>query len=132
MRKRGPIACFAVLAIGPFCALTPQFKAFYLSAHDWRGAELSGHGRLTVADALAGAGPSGITLLEVGGLLNGPRDPERRMRLQDERGLALTAALERQGVAPAEIGVEALTADGSLREPPQPLLAKKMIVVVHY
>jgi hypothetical protein len=131
MRTHALVAALAALALAG-CALAPEFKTFYLSARDWRGSELSGRGRLTVADAVAGAAPQTITILEIGGLLGLPYDPERRMRLQDERARSLTAALERHGVAPADIGVEVVAADGSEREPAQPLLSKRMVIVVHY
>ncbi len=124
------VACLTAFALTGCAA--PEFKTFYLSAHDWRGSELSGHGQLRVADATAGAAPRTVTVLEIGGLLDAPRDPERRLRLQVARGLALTAALERHGVALAAIGVEVLAATGSAREPPPALLTKPMVVIVHY
>jgi hypothetical protein len=130
MRTHALFACLAALALVGCAA--PEFKTFYLSARDWRGAELSGHGQLSVSDAVAGAAPRIVTILEVGGLLGAPLDLERRLRLQDARALALTAALERHGVDPADIGVEVLPATGSMREPPPPLLATPMLVVVHY
>lgn len=131
VRTHALAAFFVALALSG-CALAPEFKTFTLSAGDWRGAELSTHGRLTVADAVAGAAPRTVTVLEIGGLLLAPRDLERRMRIQAERGKTLTAALERHGVAPADIGVETVLADGSEREPARTLLEKRMVVVVHY
>jgi hypothetical protein len=130
MRTRAFLALLAAAALAGCAA--PEFTTFYLSAHDWRGTELSGHGRLTVADAVAGTAPGAVTILEIGGLLEAPRDPERRLRLQEARARALTAALERHGVSPATIGVELAPADGAEREPPPPLVAKPMVVVVHY
>ena len=132
MRTRALAACLTALALAPGCALAPEFKTFYLSGRDWRGAELSGRGRLTVADAVAGAAPRTVTILEIGGLLGQPYDLERRMRLQDARAETLAAAVERHGVAPTEIGLEAVAADGSEREPPAPLLSSRMVIVVHY
>jgi hypothetical protein len=130
MRTHAVFAGLAALTLAGCAA--PEFKTFYLSARDWRAAELSGHGRLAVADALAGAAPRTVTILEIGGLLDAPLDPERRLPLQGRRAPALTAALERHGVPPAAIGVEVVPADGSEREPPPALLSKPIVVVVHY
>ena len=113
------------------CA-APEFKTYYLSARDWRGAQLSGHGWLSVADAVAGAAPRTNTILEIGGLLEAPLNLERRLKLQEDRARALVAALERHGVPPAAIGVEVKPATGASSEPPPPLLAEPMVVVVHY
>jgi len=84
-----------------------------------------------VADAVAGAAPGTTTLVEVGGLLSEPPDAARRVRVQDERARAAIAALERNGIAPGEIGVEALP-PGFEGEPAAALLDKRMVVVVHY
>jgi hypothetical protein len=132
MRTPALAACVTALAFASGCALAPEFKTFYLSGVDWRGANLSGRGRLTVADAVAGAAPRTVTILEIGGLLTAPLDPQRRMWLQDARAQTLTWELEREGVAPADIGVEAAVADGSEREPVGPLLAARAIIIVHY
>ena len=113
------------------CA-APEFKPFYLSAKDWRGPELSGHGRLVVGDAVAGASPRTVTLIEIGDLLEAPRDPDRRLRLQEDRSFALTTALERRGVPPENIGVEIKPATGASSEPMRPLVTKPMIVVMHH
>ena len=129
MRTQVFLALLAAAALAGCAA--PEFKIFTLSARDWRGAELSGHGQLRVADAVAGAAPGGVTMIEIGGLLETPRDPEWRLRLQEARAVALTAALERHGVPPETIGLETRPATGAMSEPP-PLLAKPMVVVVHY
>ena len=130
MRTQAFLALLAATALAGCAA--PEFKTFFLSAHDWRGAELSGHGSLIVADAVAGAAPRTVTILEIGGLLGALRDPERRLKLQDARALALTAALERRGVPPETIGLETRPTTGAASEPPPALLAKTMLVVVHY
>ena len=117
----------AAVALGSGCA-APEFKTFYLSARDWRGADLSRHGRLRVADAVAGAAPRTVTILEIGGLLEAPLNLERRLALQEERARALTAALERHGVPPSNIGVEIKPATGATAEPPPPLLTTPMVV----
>ena len=131
MRTTALFASLAALALAPGCA-APEFKTFYLSARDWRGAQLSGHGQLRVADVVAGAAPRTNTILEIGGLLDAPLNLERRLRLQDERARALIAALERHGVPPANIGVEVKPATGATAEPPPPQLGEPMVVVVHY
>ena len=114
------------------CAIAPEFKAFYLSHRDWRGTALSGHGRLIVADAVAGAAPLTVTLIEIGGVAGLPADPARRQRILEERVWTVTAELERDGIAAADIGVDVrATAEGTDREPPGPLLAKRMVIVVH-
>ena len=130
MRTHALFACLAALALAGCAA--PEFKTFYLSARDWRGAELSGHGQLRVSDAIAGAAPRTVTLLEIGGLLDAPRDLDRRLRLQEDRARALTAALERRGVPPEAIGLELKPATGASSEPPSPLLAEPMVIIVHY
>jgi len=99
---------------------------------DWRGAELSGHGQLRVSDAVAGAAPRTVTILAIGSLLDAPRNLDRRLRLQKDRARALTAALERRGVPPEAIGVELKPATGASSEPPPPLLAEPMVIIVHY
>ena len=129
MRTHALFACLAALALAGCAA--PQFKTFYLSARDWRGAELSGHGQLRVSDAVAGAAPRTVTLLEIGGLLDAPRNLDRRLRLQDDRARALAAALERRGVPPEAIGLEFKPATGASSEPP-PLLAEPMVIIAHY
>jgi len=131
MRTHALVACLTALALAPGCA-APEFKTFYLSARDWRGTELSGHGQLRVADAVAGAAPRTNTVLEIGGLLEAPLNLERRLRLQGDRARALIAALERHGVPPASIGVEVKPATGASSEPPAPLLGQPMVVIVHY
>ncbi len=122
---------FVAIAFGSGCA-APQFKTFYLSARDWRGTELSGHGQLKVADAVAGAAPRTVTVIEIGALLEAPLNLERRLQLQGDRARALTAALERHGVPAPNIGVEVKPATGATAEPPQPLLTKPMVILVHY
>ena len=131
MRTHAPFALVAALALSD-CALAPEFKTFYLSQHDWRGVALTGHGRLTVADAIAGAAPHTVTLLQIGALAGLDDDPGHRTLVQDERARSLISALEAYGVGPADIGIVAAAADGSESEPPQPLLAKRMVVFVHY
>jgi len=124
------VACLTAVVLAGCAA--PEFKTFYLSARDWRGAELSGHGQMRVADAVAGAAPRTNTILEIGGLLDAPRNLERRLRLQDERARALISALERHGVPPAAVGVEVKPATGASSEPPPLLLGEPMVVLVHY
>jgi hypothetical protein len=123
-------ALFAFAALALAGCAAPQFTTFYLSARDWRGSELSGHGQLRVADAVAGAAPRTITILEIGALLEAPLNLKRRLRLQEDRARALTAALERHGVPAPNIGVEVKPATGATAEPP--LLTKPMVVLVHY
>lgn len=89
-------------------------------------------GRLVVADAVAGAAPQTVTVIEIGGVLSLPSDPVRRMRILDERARAVTAELERGGAAPADIGVEIrAVAQGAEREPSGPLLGRRFAIVVH-
>ncbi|MGO9422467.1 hypothetical protein [Roseiarcus sp.] len=125
-RKWAP-ACAALILSG--CALAPESKTFYLSREDWTGIALSARGKLTVADSVAGAGPNTITIYEIGALGTAPRERLDRIRTQDGRARALTAAREHRGVAPANIAIEARAADAPepLWPPPKPLL-----VVVRY
>ena len=121
-------ACAALSLAG--CALAPESKTFYLSRQDWTGTVLSERGKLTVADSVAGAAPGAGTILEIGALETiARRDPQERLRTQDERARNLTAALGRRGVAPADIAIEALAVDD-----PAPLWRgpKPVIVVVRY
>ncbi len=121
------LLCAALALCG--CALAPESKTFYLSQEDWSGTALSARGQITVSNSVAGAAPNTITLLNVGALETAPRNLSQRLRTQDERARTLTAALERRGVPPANIAVEALAADAPppLWQPPKP-----MVVVVRY
>jgi hypothetical protein len=121
-------AAFAALALSG-CALPPESKTFYLSREDWAGTRLSTRGKITAADSVAGAAPYTITIYEVGALETAPFDPLRRIRTQDERSQALVAELERRGVSPASVTVEARAVDA-----PTPLgqSSEPMVVVVHY
>src|SRR5208283_3183569 len=121
-------SALAALALSG-CALAPGSKTFYLSQEDWCGTVLSAQGKQTVADSVAGAAPNTITILQLGALGTAPRDPSKRIRTQEERARALTAALERRGVAPANIAIETLAADAS--EPLWPP-SKPMVVFVRY
>src|SRR5271166_6822070 len=112
MRTHAFSALGAALALSD-CALAPEFKTLYLSQQDWRGVALTGHGRLTVADAIAGAAPRTVTLLQIGALTNLADDPGHRALVQDERAASLISALEACGVGPADIGIVAAAADGS-------------------
>jgi hypothetical protein len=132
MRMQALIAGLAALAVTGGCATAPEFKTFHLSHRDWRGAALTERGRLVVADALAGAAPQTVTVIEIGGVLSLPSDPVRRMRILDERARTVTAELERGGAAPADIGVEIrAVAQGAEREPSGPLLGRRFAIVVH-
>jgi hypothetical protein len=132
MRLRAVIACLTALALMTGCALAPEFKTFHLSHQEWRGTALSEHGRLVVADAAAGAAPLTVTVIEIGGVLGLPSDPDRRIRILDGRARTVAAELERHGVAPADVGLEVrAAAEGTEREPPGPLLAKRFAIVVH-
>ena len=117
----------AALALSGCAA--PQFKTFYLSQADWRGEELSGRGKIIVGDAVAGEAPATITILEIGALRGLPYDPNRRLSIQEARARTLANALERHGMAPADIALETRPADGSEREPQ---VLKPMVIVVHY
>src|SRR5271165_2838022 len=95
MRTQAPFALVAALALSD-CALAPEFKTFYLSRQDWRGLALTGHGRLTVADAIAGAAPHTVTLIQIGALTNLADDSGHRALAQDERAASLISALARR------------------------------------
>jgi hypothetical protein len=132
MRLRARIACLMALALTTGCALAPEFKTFHLSHREWRGTALTERGRLVVADAVAGAAPLTVTLIEIGGMLGLPSDPDRRIRILDGRAQTVTAELERHGVAQTDIGIEVrAVAEGTEREPPGPLLAKRFAIIVH-
>jgi hypothetical protein len=132
MRLRAIIAGMTTLALATGCALAPEFKTFHLSHREWRGTALSEHGRLVVADAVAGAAPHTVTVIDIGGVLELPPDPDRRMRILDGRARTVAAELERHGVTPADIGVEVrAAAEGTEREPTGPLLAKRFAIIVH-
>ncbi len=121
------LSCAALALTG--CALAPESKTFYLSYEDWSGTALSARGQLTVSDSVAGAAPNTITILNIGALGTTPRDLSGRLRTQDKRAQTLMAALERRGVAPANIAVEALAADA---QPPLWQPRTPMIVLIRY
>jgi hypothetical protein len=132
MRTGAIVAGFAALALNG-CALAPEFKTFYLGDEDWRGTRLSARGRLIVSDIVAGAAPSTITRVEIGGVLGLPADPSRRIPLLDERARTATRELERDGIPARDIAVEVFpTAAGLDREPVGPLLTNRLLIVVHY
>jgi hypothetical protein len=128
MISRNFVPVCAALALSG-CALAPESKTFYLSREDWSGTALSARGKLTVSDAVAGAAPNTITVLNIGALGTAPSDPVERLWTQEERARALRAALERRSVAPANIVLEARAADA-----PEPLwsASKPMVVIVRY
>ena len=73
-----------------------------------------------------------MTVIEIGGVLALPPEPVRRMGILDERARTVTAELERDGAAPADIGVEIrAVAQGAEREPLGPLLGRRFAIVVH-
>ena len=127
-RSRPLAALFATLALSG-CGLPPELKTFYLSREDWEGTRLSTRGKIAAADSVAGAAPNTITILEVGALGSAPSEPLERIRTQDLRAQALAAELERDGVEPGSVTVQALPAGApaSLRESRKP-----MVVLVHY
>ena len=132
MRMQPLFAGLAALALTAGCALAPEFKTFHLSHRDWRGTALTERGRLIVADAVAGAAPETVTVIEIGGVLALPSDPVRRMRILDERARTVATELERNGAAPADIGLEVRpVAQGAEREPAGPLLGRRFAIVVH-
>jgi hypothetical protein len=132
MRTQALIAGLAALALTAGCALAPEFKTFHLSHRDWRGTALTERGRLVLADAVAGAPPQTVTVIEIGGVLAFPSDPVRRMWTLDQRARTVTAELERDGAAPADIGVEVRAdAQGAEREPLGPLPGRRFAIVVH-
>jgi len=132
MRRRALIASLTAVALTAGCALAPELKTFHLSHREWRGTALNQRGRLVVADAVAGAAPYTVTVIEIGGVLGLPPDPVRRIGILDERARAVTAELERHGAAPDDIGVEVRPrAEGTEREPEGPLLARRFAIIVH-
>src|SRR5271165_2063656 len=98
MRLRATIACLTALALTTGCALAPEFKTFHLSRREWRGTALTERGRIVVADAVAGAAPLTVTVIEIGGVLGLPSDPDQRMRILDGRARTVAAELERRGI----------------------------------
>jgi hypothetical protein len=132
MRRRAVVGWLLALALAG-CALAPEFKTFHLSHKEWRGTALTQGGRLIVADAVAGAAPRTVTIIEIGGVLGLPYDPARRMRILDQRAWVVTAELERDGIAASDIGLDRRAiAEGAEREPISPLLVKRVVIVVHY
>jgi hypothetical protein len=132
MRLSAVISCLMALALTTGCAVTPEFKTFHLSRREWRGTALAERGRIVVADAVAGAAPQTVTVIEIGGVLGLPSDPDRRMRILDGRARTVAAELERRGVTPADVGVEVRPlAEGTEREPQGLLLVRRFVIVVH-
>ena len=132
MRRRALIASLTAVALTAGCALAPELKTFHLSHREWRGTALSERGRLVVADAVAGAAPYTVTVIEIGGVLELPADPVRRIGILDARARTVAAELERHGAVPGDIGVEVRPqAEGTEHEPEGPLLARRFAIVVH-
>jgi hypothetical protein len=132
MRIGAIIAGFAALALEG-CAIAPEFKTFYLGHEDWRGAALSPRGRLVVSDIVAGAAPSTITRVEIGGVRGLPADPARRIPILDERARTAVREIERDGVPARDIAVQVVPiALGLDRETVGPPLAYRVVIVVHY
>ena len=132
MRRRALIASLTAVALTAGCALAPELKTFPLSHREWRGTALNQRGRLVVADAVAGAAPHTVTVIEIGGVLELPADPVRRIWILDARARTVAAELERHGAVPGDIGVEVRPrAEGTEREPDGPLLARRFAIVVH-
>jgi hypothetical protein len=97
-------ACAALIGLS---ACAPEYKLMHFSQADWSGSALTGHGKMVVADSVAGAAPNTITFLEIGALESAPSDPSQRLKVQEERARTLSEALERRGVGPATIAIEA-------------------------
>jgi hypothetical protein len=132
MRRPALIASVTAAALTAGCALAPELKTFHLSHREWRGTALSQRGRLVVADAVAGAAPYTVTVIEIGGVLDLPADPVRRIGILDARARTVAAELERHRTAPDDIGVEVRpVAEGMEREPEGALLAKRFAIVIH-
>jgi hypothetical protein len=132
MRRRALIAGFAATLLTAGCALAPDFKTFRLSHREWRGAALTERGRLVIADAVAGAAPRTVTVIEIGGVLSLPSDPVARRQILERRVWSAAAELERDGVAAADIGVETrAVAEGAEREPSGALLARRFVIIAH-
>ncbi len=132
MRLSAVISCLTALALTTGCALAPEFKTFHLSRREWRGTALTERGRIVVADAVAGAAPLTVTVIQIGGVLGLPSDPEQRIGILDARARAIAAELERHGAAPDDIGVDVRPlAEGTEREPQGLLLARRFVIVVH-
>jgi len=125
-------ACvIALTATG--CATPPEVKRDYLYQAAWRGSALTGVGRQMVNDAAAGAAPQTVTLIDVNERAEVAGDAERRARILGRRVESVEAALERNGIAPADIAEwPGAGPDGWQTFPPAELQTKPMVVIAHY
>ncbi len=125
----------ALLAVLPARAETasPEIKRVYLSQGEWLGSALSPSGRELIADAASGATATTITQIDINGLADIASTPSRQKRISDERLAAARAEFVRLGIPDGDIGVEAVTtSDGSDPALQGGLLARRVVIVVHY
>ena len=132
LAARAGLCCvIALTAAG--CATPPVVKRDYLDATAWRGSALTIVGRQMVVDAAAGAAPQTVTMLDVNARAEVAADAERRARILDRRVANVRRELRLNGIAPVAIGEWAGPGQGGVQTyPPGELLAKQMVVIVHY
>jgi hypothetical protein len=129
--RAGFLCVIALTATG--CATPPVVKRDYLDATAWRGSGLTIVGRQNVVDAVAGAAPQTVTLIDVNQRAMVAGDAERRARVLDRRVANVQRELRRNGIPPANIGEWPGAGWGGVQTyPPGELQTKQMVVVAHY
>ena len=125
--------CCMIAPVMTGCATPPVVKRDYLDATAWRGSALTIVGRQMVVDAAAGAAPQTVTLLDVNARAEVAADAERRARILDRRVASVQRELRLNGIAAVNIAEWPGAGQGGVQTyPPGELLAKQMVVIVHY
>jgi hypothetical protein len=126
-----PCCALALTLTG--CATPPVVKRDYLDQTAWRESALTVVGRQKVVDAAAGAAPQTVTLIDVNQRAEVAGDAERRARVLDRRVANVRRELQRNGIAPENVGERPGAGWGGVQTyPPGELQAKQMVVIAHY
>jgi hypothetical protein len=111
----------------------PVVKRDYLEARAWRGSALTAYGRQQVTDAVAGAAPQTVTLIDVDARAEVAGDPARRARILDRRVANVQTELRRNGIEPGDVAEWSGAGPAGVQTyPPADLQAKRMVVIAHY
>jgi len=115
------------------CATPPVVKRDNLDQTAWRGSALTLVGRQQVVDAVAGAAPQTVTLIDVNQRAEVFGDAERRARALDRRVANVQEELRRNGISAANVAEWPGVGPGGVQTyPPGELQAKPMVIIAHY
>jgi hypothetical protein len=127
-----PFACVIALTVTG-CATPPVVKRDYLYEAAWRGSGLTVVGRQMLVDAVEGAAPQTVTLIDVDERAKVAGNVEQRARVLSRRVDTVQAELRRNGIAPASVGEwPGAGGSGVQTYPPSELQTKQMLVIAHY